>query len=231
MQKLKPSKMATRLSALPFNTLSIAKRTLLTFGYTNDIERNHELSNAIPSEINEIIVSYNRYSDTWDDKYLNEDTIELTENKIMSLKHDYTTTSMYGNVSLSSGSYTWKLRMVKRPIKCHSQHPFIGFIRDDPEILDRFKSSNDWDRNDGYMYCCGDGSVGHSDSWAMYEVETFRNENDILDITLDLDAQKIYLSINGQPAAVPDPFQNITKDKYRLVVTICSAKGTVIELL
>ena len=223
--------MTTKISTIPFDTLPIHKRTFVIHGYINDMERNLISNNNIPKEINEIILSYLKCTDTWDQKYLDEEAIELTGNRIKTLKDNPYAKSMYGNVSLSSGSYTWKLRMIKRPSKSHSQGPFIGFIKDDPEILDRFKSSDDWDSNDGYMYCGGDGSVGHNESWAMYDVETFRNDNDILDITLDLDEQKIYLSINGQPGVVPVPFQNVTKDKYRLVVTICIAKGTVIELL
>ena len=39
--------MATKTSTFPFDTLSIEKRTLLTLGYVNDIEKNHELSNTM----------------------------------------------------------------------------------------------------------------------------------------------------------------------------------------
>ena len=98
--------MATKISTLPFDTLSIDKRILLTFGYVNHVEKHHNLSNTIPSEINEIICSYNKCSDTWDDKYLNKEAIELTGNRITSLKMGYTVATMYGNVSLSSGSHT-----------------------------------------------------------------------------------------------------------------------------
>ena len=226
--------MATKISTLPFDTLSIEKRSLLTFGYVNDMEKNNELSNTIPPEINEMICSYNRCSDTWDNKYLNKNTIELTGNRIKSLKHDYTTTSMYGNVSLSSGIHTWKLRLVKRPKNSSNQQPFVGFIKDDPDILEKFKSSHDWYLDDnGYIYCCGCGTVGYNSTFDSRHKtpRTCREDGDVLYITLDLDEHKIYLSINGEEAFVPTSFTNIRKGKYRLVVSIYRAKGTVIELL
>ena len=215
--------MATKISTLPFDTLSIEKRTLLIFGYVNDIEKNHTFSTTIPSEINEIICSYNQCSDTWNDKYLNKEAIELTGNRIKSLKESWTVATMYGNISLSSGSHTWKLRIVKRPENSGSQSPFVGFINDEPDILKKFKSSYQWYIKNGYIYCCGDGTHG--------DQRTCKNDNDLLYITLDLDEHKIYLSINGEEPFVSSSFKDIKHGKYRLAVSIYRAKDTIIELL
>ena len=174
--------MTTTTSTLAFDTLSIGKRTLVTFGYVNDIERNHELSNEVPAEINEIICSYNKCTDTWNDKYLNKEQIELKGNRIKSLKEANTT--IYGNISLSSGSHTWRLRIVNRPKDGNEQQPFVGFIRDDPSVLQKFVAAYEWYLNDnGYIYCCGDGTHGYNWNTAGCK-ETCKNDNDILDIRL-----------------------------------------------
>ena len=89
-----------------------------------------------------------------------------------------------------------------------------------------------WYNGNGYIYCCGDGTTGGTD-WAN-DTPSFRDELDdggILDITLNLDERKIYLSINGGDAILPSSFENIKMDKYRLVVTMYHAQGTIIELL
>ena len=220
------------VSTFQFDPLPIEKRTLLTFGYVNDMEKNYELSNTIPSEINEIIFSYNKCSDTWDEKYLDEKVIELTGNKIKSVKGYPCRASIYGKVSLSTGSYTWKLRIVKRPIDGERQQPFIGIIKDDPAILDKFKSAYEWyENNNGYIYCCGDGTVGYNSTFDREKSPTCKNDGDLLYVTLNLEERKIYLSINGDDAFVPESFTNIRQGKYRLVVTIYEAKDTTIELL
>ena len=217
------------IATFPFDTLSIEKRILVTFGYVHDIERNYELSSATPVEINEIIWSYNKCTDTWNDKYLNKEQIQLQGNKIKSLTE--TTATIYGNISLSSGSHTWKLRIVARPKNSYRQQPFIGFIKDEPAVLKNFVASFRWYLKDnGYIYCSGDGIHGYN-SATLGCGKRCKNDNDILDITLNLDEHKIYLSVNGEEAFVPESFTNIREGKYRLVVTLHHGKDTTIELL
>ena len=92
-------------------------------------------------------------------------------------------------------------------------------------------SSYQWYLHDnGYIYCCGDGIAGYNTNTAICG-QTCKNDNDILDITLNLDEHKIYLSINGEDAFVPSGFRDIRDGKYRLVVTMCDGKDTVMELL
>ena len=232
-------KMGAKVSAFgPINTLSINQRYLLTYGYVNDMVRSHQLCNSIPLEIHTIIWSYNECCDTWNKKYLNKEEIELTGNRIKCLHYNWSQyddgmcTTMYGNASLSSGSHTWMIRIVRRPKTSNYgffyEQPFVGFIKDDPYILQKFRSSYDWDDN-GYSYRCGDGCVGYNGNYHV--VQMCKKNNDILCITLNLDERKIYLSINGGDDFVPEPFKHIKKGKYRFVVTMYKAKGTIIELL
>ena len=89
--------------------------------------------------------------------------------------------------------------------------------------MNDYKSSYDWYLSNGYIYCCGDGTHG--------DQKTCKNDNDLLYITLNLDEQKIYLSINGEEPFIPSAFKNIEQGKYRLAVAIYYARGTIIELL
>ena len=226
---------STTITTVAFDRLPIDKRELLIFGYVNDMEKKHKFSTNIPPEVSEIICSFNKYGDAWDQTYMNldkeEESIELDGNRITAT--DRSTSTMYGTVSVSSGSYTWRLKIVAIPSDGNFQQPFIGIIKDDPAILKKHVHSTIWEKgNDdehGYMYCCGTGHIGYQYTWFI--IKSCKNEGDILDITLNLDERKIYLTINEEDAIVPDGFENIRLDKYRLVVTIYNAKGTIIELL
>ena len=68
------------------------------------------------------------------------------------------------------------------------RQPFIGFIKDDPSILEEFKSSFKWYQSD--IYCCGDGIVGYNSRFD--QVEACGKDNDMLCITLNLDQRRIY---------------------------------------
>ena len=74
-------------TTFPFDTLVIAKRILVSFGYVNDTEKTHKLSNNIPAEIKEIISSYNKCTGTWDPKYVDDKVMKLEGNRITSLEN------------------------------------------------------------------------------------------------------------------------------------------------
>eukprot|EP01084_Bolivina_argentea_P212859 361728_1 len=206
---------------------------ILTIGYVHDIEKQCTLSTIIPSEIVYIIYLYNKYCDTWNKKYLSSKDIKLDEytNQITTLTT--CTNTVYGNIVLANGAYTWKLKLIKLTNKSkdiNDQQPFIGFIVDKHTVLEHYKKSYGWFYDNGYIYCGGDETCGcshateYSKRWT-YETDDgdllFANDGDILDITLDLDKQTISLSVNGSEPIIPQSFNGLIKnDKYRLVVSL-----------
>merc|ERR1712157_334351 len=71
--------------------------------------------------------------------------------------------SFYGNVALEKGSYTWKLKLIRRG-RGERLHPFIGFIVDDEEVLKEHTRSYDYYYSFGYIFCGGDETCGWSTS-------------------------------------------------------------------
>eukprot|EP01084_Bolivina_argentea_P108596 194079_1 len=209
---------------------------VLTLGYIREVAKEHKL--YVVKEIKEIIYAYHRCKDTWNKKYMPSGHMvqfEEYNNKITVLSKSYH--SFYGDLVLKEGSYTWRLKLIKRPTALmygeNDQSPFIGFIRDQDDILNQYQHSKDWYIQNGYIYCGGDTCCGFNNTFSYnidHNVAKFNTDGDILDITLDLTKQIISLSVNQGKTEIPKVFTSIKKDKYRLVVTIHGV-NTSIQLL
>eukprot|EP01084_Bolivina_argentea_P212858 361726_1 len=207
------------------------KRHILTIGYVHNIKMQCNLAAIVPSEIVNIIYLYHKYCDTWNKKYISNKYIEFDEhsNQVTTLTNSINT--IYGNIVLENGSYTWQLKLIKSTWQSkqrNNQQPFIGFIVDEHSILERYKDSYDWYCPNGYIFCGGDETCGadHINTRPHWTYHTedgilfFHNDDDILEITLDLDKRTISLSVNGCEPIIPKSFDgSIKKNKYRLVVT------------
>ena len=144
-----------------FRDGTLTNRHILTIAYIHLLERQLKL-NAIPLEIVAIMYEYHRCSDTWNKRYIPTTVVKFDkyQNKVTTLTDE--TISFYGNVVLEEGCYLWKIKLIDPGIQPNDQHPFIGFIEDDPRTLERYTSSYDWYLGHGYIFCGGDETTGYA---------------------------------------------------------------------
>ena len=191
------------------------------------MEKECKISN-IPEVISEVIYSFQKFCDEWDDKYSHKYLkIDNVQNMIT-----YTTDNMmtaYGSQTVKSGKFTWRLRL-KSYTYCRAGAfpPYIGIIQDNDAMMKRYEDGNGWEAV-GYQLSSAptcfatDGEVA-----GAYKCSWCKN-GAVLEMTLDLDKRSPSFVMNGTDYG--NAFWDIQVDTYRLAISMLFSQGSEIELL
>ena len=142
----------------------------------------------------------------------------------------FTIASMYGCCGVSTGVFTWEMKL-KRTASWESvRFAHIGIIEDKPEVLKSYQNSAHYlDKNGCALHDNGNFLRG---SVAIYEgkkyMDGFKNKISNIIMTLDMDNHTLSYNIDGIDYGVAT--NQLDKDKYRMVVTFFYNKHE-IELL
>lgn len=206
---------------------TLTKRELLVAGYVRNMETECRIKN-IPKVISEVIYSFQKFCDEWDDKYSHKNfKIDYVQNMITCTTDGMMTA--YGSHKVESGKFTWRLRL-KSYTYCKSGAfpPYVGIIRDNDAELKRYENSNGWE-DVGYQLSSAptcfatDGDVAQD-----YKCSWCKN-GDVLEMTLDLDKKLLSFALNGTDYG--GAFWDIQEDTYRLAISMLFCQGSEVEIL
>ena len=198
------------------------RRELLVAGYVRNLET--LLTINVPIEITDIIYLYQRLLDTWNRKYSHKD-ITIDENagimKINVAEH----VTAYGTLVVSKGVFKWKIKILSTDEGTNAPS-WIGIVEDDESLLQRYYNNSNWDHN-GCQLCGGSGSLYSKQVGIIKNAMNYNcrwsEQGDVLEMTLDLDQQKLSFVVNGEDFGVR--FENVKLSKYRIAWTSFCAKN------
>ena len=203
------------------------KTDILASGYIRqEIEEKMKL--LIPSEIKRVCFDYwfIAVCDEWSEKFSNDryeingSCIKLvTESSFINNQY----CSAFGTRSVCRGIFSWKIRF-----KTDVNWFCIGVIHDDEKLLKKHANDADYDEYDygGSFFCSGEWYSDHQSE--QYGVKCGRKD-DVIAMTLDMDHHTISYKINDEDYGIA--WNEMNKDKYRLVISNSNTIGDEIELL
>ena len=215
-------------------SLDVGTRKILIWGYVREIERMYKIN--IPYEINDIIYLYQKVCDEWDATFsskrikIEDDKSSLTVQSIGASDGP----TAYGSVVVCEGIFKWRIKIIgrERTDNFH-ESPYIGIVEDKKEFLEESKDDDHWDQH-GYQLCAGDqsgvlcsGMDGNRNS--EFDMCYWDKEEDILEMTLDLDKRVLGYKINDEDFG--EAYLNIQPAKYRLALTLDALKTYKVSFL
>eukprot|EP01084_Bolivina_argentea_P246157 412011_1 len=114
---------------------------------------------AIPLGVIDIMVHFFYICDSWNTNY-NQNNIKITNEYFMENTSPNHATA-YGNIVVMKGTiYSWKIRLISyKKTSGNTHHPYIGIIKDEPQILNENTGKGYNFRESGYVFCCGRETV------------------------------------------------------------------------
>lgn len=135
---------------------AVDAQELLIAGYVRELESKCKFPN-IPTEINDIIHSYRRFCDVWNQKYSNDSfTIDHISNKLISdIFFSGDCGTAYGTQVVGEGIFNWKIKTISYKYNMQFiSHPYIGLIEDDEHILLDHSDQGSW-QSYGFQFTVG----------------------------------------------------------------------------
>ena len=200
---------------------------ILVYGYIRqDLERQNDTE--MPMELKLLCFQYWLYKacDSWCDKYHSDNEIKIENEEITSLP--VKTMTLYGNhVVMNGSSYIWKVKMNRfgyrdqvfmRSIAA-GVNPIVGIIKNDKEILEKYKYKSGWARKGhGYGFVGGSAYLkSEHDNGKFLGATLFNKDGDVIFIHLDLEKNTLGYTINDKYCGIA--FSNIDPCDYRLAIT------------
>ena len=111
----------------------------------------------------------------------------------------------------------WKIKMIKYPGYEHNEYsPYIGIIKDDDKLLNKYKIQGTNLKKDGYIFCSGPITVKRPSDQKYGK--PFTKNGSVMEIILNLQNYTIKYKIDGKDLGIA--FKDILKTKYRLFCSI-----------
>ncbi len=172
---------------------------ILVVGYIKRMEKVCGVS--IPGDIVKLCHSYWGLfiCDLFDKEWVFKDAFSTDEYQSCVTALTKSHNSIYGEKIVSSGVFTWKLKMKRKGASGHENHPFIGVIKNDPAWMRKYLKGCMWHYGDrGYFVCGKSGKIAPPAQGKRYCDGRFMNDGDTLALTLDLDKQIICYSMKNR---------------------------------
>ena len=134
---------------------------LLVWGYIRGIEKEYDSLN-IPTEIKDIIYSFQRFYEIWSKKYSNPGLVIDEDGTKFTIPTDRTFTA-YGDFVVKEGIFVWTLKIVVMNHKEYEDEfpdafPYVGLIMDNEDKLLYYQDVGHWNEY-GYQLCAGNSGL------------------------------------------------------------------------
>ena len=194
---------------------------ILVSGYIHDHETEYEV--IIPQEIVGVTFMFwlIQFCDFWDHSLCHE--VADINGQHVKLKEDVA--SIFGIQSITKGSFEWRIKFIT-----DINWICIGIIKDDPEILRKYLTENEYARNgDGIFVFCDKYGGFFCQNWEIDVCQVRRDKDTVVSMSLNMNAKTICYEFDGKMAV--NRKIEIAGNKYRLVVTMPSDDNQEIQLL